>query len=81
MQRMIAGATLAGVVVAGCTFTSSAAVAAFPERPVRLIVAQSPGGNADIIGRALAEGLSERLGQQVIVDNRGGASGIIAIEL
>jgi tripartite-type tricarboxylate transporter receptor subunit TctC len=57
------------------------AAAAFPERPVRLIVAQSPGGNADIIGRALAEGLSERFGQTVIVDNRGGASGIIAIEL
>jgi tripartite-type tricarboxylate transporter receptor subunit TctC len=57
------------------------ATAAFPERPVRLIVAQSPGGNADIIGRALAEGLSERFGQTVIVDNRGGASGIIAIEL
>lgn len=55
--------------------------AAFPERPIRLIVAQSPGGNADIIGRALAEGLSERLKQSVIVDNRGGASGIIAIEL
>lgn len=55
--------------------------AAFPDRPIRLIVAQSPGGNADIIGRALAEGLSERLGQSVIVDNRGGASGIIAIEL
>ncbi len=55
--------------------------AAFPDRPVRLIVAQTPGGNADIIGRALAEGLSERFGQSVIVDNRGGASGIIAIEL
>src|SRR6185295_14640193 len=55
--------------------------ATYPDRPVRLIVAQSPGGNADIIGRALAEGLGERFGQTVIVDNRGGASGIIAIEL
>ena len=35
--------------------------AAYPERPLRLIVAQSPGGNADIIGRALAEGLSEKM--------------------
>jgi tripartite-type tricarboxylate transporter receptor subunit TctC len=62
-------------------FGSRAAHAVYPERPVRLIVAQAPGGNADIIGRALAEGLSERLGQPVVVDNRGGASGIIAIEL
>jgi tripartite-type tricarboxylate transporter receptor subunit TctC len=70
--------------VASCGFallTCQAALALYPERPVRLIIAQSPGGNADIIGRALAEGLGERFGQLVVVDNRGGASGIIAIEL
>jgi tripartite-type tricarboxylate transporter receptor subunit TctC len=61
--------------------SAGSAYARYPERPVRLIVAQSPGGNADIIGRALAEGLAERLGQSVVVDNRGGASGIIAIEM
>lgn len=60
---------------------TGSAYAAYPDRPIRLIVAQSPGGNADIIGRALAEGLGERLGQTVVVDNRGGASGIIAIEM
>lgn len=52
----------------------------YPDRPIRLIIAQSAGGNADIIARALAEGLSERLGQNVVADNRGGASGIIATE-
>jgi tripartite-type tricarboxylate transporter receptor subunit TctC len=53
----------------------------YPERPVRMLIAQAPGGNADIIARALAEGLGERLGQTVVADNRGGASGIIATEL
>ncbi len=53
----------------------------YPERPIRLLIAQAAGGNADIIARALAEGLSERLGQIVVADNRPGASGIIATEL
>jgi tripartite-type tricarboxylate transporter receptor subunit TctC len=84
-MRQVAGKGATSVFAAALfalTLSSSwNAEAAYPDRPVRLIVAQSPGGNADIIGRALAEGLSERLGQPVIVDNRGGASGIIAIEL
>jgi tripartite-type tricarboxylate transporter receptor subunit TctC len=53
----------------------------YPDRPVRMLIAQAPGGNADIIARALAEGLGERLRQTVVADNRGGASGIIATEL
>jgi tripartite-type tricarboxylate transporter receptor subunit TctC len=71
----------AAALVCAALISPASAFAAFPDRPVRLIVAQTPGGNADIIGRSLAEGLSERFGQTVIVDNRGGASGIIAIEL
>ena len=63
------------------TFAASPARANYPDRPVRFIIAQLPGGNADIIGRALAEGLSEYLGQPFVIDNRGGASGIIATEL
>lgn len=58
-----------------------AATAGYPTRPVRFIVAQVPGGNADIVGRALAEGLGDAFAQQFVVDNRGGASGIIAAEL
>ncbi|RPJ47036.1 MAG: tripartite tricarboxylate transporter substrate binding protein [Betaproteobacteria bacterium] len=53
----------------------------YPERPIRLIIAQAPGGNADIIARALAEAMGERLGQTIVADNRPGASGIIATEL
>jgi tripartite-type tricarboxylate transporter receptor subunit TctC len=52
----------------------------YPSRPIRLLVAQSPGGNADIVGRAFAARMSERLGQQIVIDNRPGASGIIATE-
>jgi tripartite-type tricarboxylate transporter receptor subunit TctC len=53
----------------------------YPNRPVRLIVPFPPGGSNDILGRFLATRLTERLGQQVIVDNRPGADGIIGSEL
>ncbi|HYH43423.1 MAG TPA: tripartite tricarboxylate transporter substrate binding protein [Burkholderiales bacterium] len=53
----------------------------YPTRPVRLIVAYAPGGNADIQGRYLAERLTEALGKQVVVDNRPGANGVIGMEL
>jgi tripartite-type tricarboxylate transporter receptor subunit TctC len=50
----------------------------FPEQPVRLLVSTPPGGAVDLIGRALAKGLSEQWRQQVIVDNKTGASGLIS---
>lgn len=64
----------------GTMNTALAAESTFPQRPVRLIIAQAPGGNADIVGRAYAMRMSEGLGQQIVVDNRPGASGIIATE-
>jgi len=53
----------------------------YPNRPVRFIVAQTPGGSADFVGRIIADALGKHLGQQFVVDNRPGASGIIASEI
>ncbi len=60
---------------------SSAAFAAYPDRPIRLIAPFAPGGNIDITARTIAPGLTEQLGQSVIVENRGGAGGRIGTEV
>jgi tripartite-type tricarboxylate transporter receptor subunit TctC len=60
---------------------SGMANAAFPDRPLRIIVPYAPGGNIDITARAIAPGMSEALGQTVVVDNRGGAGGTLGTEL
>ena len=52
----------------------------YPSKPIRLIVPFPPGGSNDIIGRYLANHLTERFGKQVVIDNRGGAGGLIGTE-
>lgn len=60
---------------------ATAAVDSYPSKPVRLIIPFAPGGITDIIGRVIATRLSERLGTQIVVENRGGAGGIIGMEM
>jgi tripartite-type tricarboxylate transporter receptor subunit TctC len=70
------------IVAAVSAFTAlSRAAEPYPARPVRMIVPYAPGGNADIQARYMAERLTEVLGRQVVVDNRGGANGMIGMEL
>ena len=68
---------LAGLAMA---IAASAAVAAFPEKPVRLIVPFSPGGGTDLVARTLGTGLARELGQPVIVENKPGAGTIIGTD-
>ena len=63
------------------TATGALAQANYPSKPIRLIVPFPPGGPNDILGRVVATTLTGQLGQQVVVDNRGGAGGIIGAEI
>ena len=68
----------------GCiagVLASPAHAAVYPDKPVRLIVPFAAGGGLDGAARLVAQGLSERLGQQLVIDNRGGAGGLIGMEL
>ena len=74
---MFAAAGLSG----GATAQAIPKDAPYPVKPVRLVVPFPPGGTPDMQGRMLAEKLGPRLGQQIVIDNRGGANGIIGMEV
>ena len=75
---------IAGLAVLGCTVmvaNAQTASPAFPVKPVKIIVGNSPGGANDLLARLIGQRLTEAWGQQVIIENRDGASGVIAMEL
>jgi tripartite-type tricarboxylate transporter receptor subunit TctC len=78
-NRLVALALSAGLAIA-LAVAFPLAEAAYPDKPLRLIVPWAPGGSTDAIARSLAQRLSQSLGQSVMVDNRSGASGQIGTD-
>jgi len=68
-------------VLAALALPAAAHAEVYPAKPIRMMVAYPPGGGTDIVGRMVAQKLGEALGQSVVVENRGGASGNIGTEL
>jgi len=81
MRSWIRIAAVVAAALGSAAPAAHAAEQAYPNKPIRLIVAFPAGGSTDIIGRLVGARLSERLGQQVIVDNRGGAGGTVGTEI
>ncbi|MGH6683372.1 MAG: tripartite tricarboxylate transporter substrate binding protein [Pseudolabrys sp.] len=78
MYTLLSRLLKAGILLLALT---TAAAAEYPDKPIRLIIPFPPGGSNDVVGRLVALHLSDVLGQQVYIDNRGGAGGTIGTEL
>jgi tripartite-type tricarboxylate transporter receptor subunit TctC len=77
----LAAALIAAVLVPAAAVAQPKAPGAYPAKPVRVLVGSPAGSGSDVMTRAVAQKLSDRLGQSVIVDNRAGAAGAISLQL
>ena len=71
----------ARIVACALVMAAGSAAAAFPDKPIRMVVISAPGGTTDIMSRLLAQAMGEGLGQQVVIDNRPGGGGLISAEI
>jgi tripartite-type tricarboxylate transporter receptor subunit TctC len=81
MRKAILIPALAATLVVSGGTAWAADASKYPERPVRMVVPNAPGSSVDTLSRIVAQKLSEVLGQQVVVDNRAGAGGVIGMEI
>jgi len=79
-NRITACAAMSALMMLGAVGGAATAADSYPTRPIRLIVPFPPGGSNDIVGRVIGQQLGERLGKPVVIDNRGGAGGLIGTE-
>lgn len=80
-MKFLLESAIVGVALASGAVSVTASAQSFPNRPIRLVVPFGPGGVGDITARAVAQKMGEKMGQQIIVDNRPSAGGIVAAEL
>jgi tripartite-type tricarboxylate transporter receptor subunit TctC len=76
MMSMPVRAALAGLLLA-----ATSALAAWPERPIKILIGYAPGGSTDVVARMLSSKLGERLGQPIIIENKPGGAGDFAAEM
>ena len=72
---------LSAGLAAACAFATAATAQPYPSKPIRMLIPYTPGGPTDLVGRAIGQRLQTAFGQQIIVDNRSGGGGVIAVEI
>ena len=80
MRGLIKNLACALLAIASVSFVNSVQAQAYPNKPIRLIIGFPAGGPADFFGRAMAQALSARLGQPVVVENKGGVGGVLGMD-